>query len=279
MKFGVIGTNWITSRTLDSAGRCADFSLAAVCSRSQGRAEQFAREQGAPFAFDSLDGLAACGEVDAVYIAVPNSLHCVCALKMLNGGKHVLCEKPFASNLKEAERMFEAADKNDRLILELMRPLFAPSYPEIASGLSRLGTVRRASLVYNQYSSRYDNFKKGIIENAFKPGLSNGALMDIGVYCAAMMAALFGAPRAIDARAVRLAGGIDGQGVIIASYDGMLAELSYSKITQAVLPSVIQGEEGSIIIDFLPAPRSVRLEPRGQKPVDLFRRDEEYDAS
>jgi predicted dehydrogenase len=278
MKFGVIGTNLITERTLGSARQCSDFSLAAVCSRSKERAEQFARQQDAPFAFDSVDDLAACGDVEAVYIAVPNAFHCAYAVKMLNSGKHVLCEKPFASNSKEAKRMFEAADKNDRLILESMRPLFSPAYPEIQAGLARLGTPRRVSFVYNQYSSRYDNFKKGIIENAFKPELSNGALMDLGVYCTAMLVALFGVPQAVDARAVRLAGSIDGQGIIVACYDTMLAELSYSKISQAVLPSVIQGEDGSMIIDSLGAIRSIRLEMRNGETAGLFCQDEEYDG-
>lgn len=111
------------------------------------------------------------------------------------------------------------------------------------------GTIRRISFQYAKYSSRYDKFKEGIIENAFNPAFSNGALMDIGVYCVHPLVRLFGMPKKIIADSLLLSNGVEGAGTILASYDGMQAELLYSKITNNRLPSQIQGEDGTLVID------------------------------
>ena len=71
--------------------------------------------------------------------------------------------------------------------------------------------------------------------------------MDIGVYCVELMVALFGEPSEIISSSIMLGTDVDGQGAVIAKYDEFLAELSYSKISQAVTPCVIQGEEGSLL--------------------------------
>lgn len=64
-----------------------------------------------------------------------------------------------------------------------MRPDFDPAFDMIKNALPRIGKIRRASFEFCQYSSRYDRFKDGIIENAFNPALGNAAVSDIGVYC------------------------------------------------------------------------------------------------
>ena len=76
------------------------FALTAVCSRSIGRAEEFARRHGIEHLFTSVEEMAASNAVDAVYIATPNSLHASQSIICMNHGKHLLCEKPFASNAR-----------------------------------------------------------------------------------------------------------------------------------------------------------------------------------
>jgi predicted dehydrogenase len=178
---------------------------------------------------------------------------------MLNGKKHVLCEKTIASNRKELELMLKAANDNDVVLLEAMRSVFDPGFKVIADHLSKLGTVRRVTFQYCQYSSRYDNFKKGIIENAFNPTFSNGALMDIGVYCIHPLVKLFGMPQKIWGDAVMLSNGVDGAGTIMVKYEGMQGELIYSKIAHSRLPSQIQGENGCMIIKEIPDPKEITI--------------------
>jgi scyllo-inositol 2-dehydrogenase (NADP+) len=176
---------------------------------------------------------------------------------MLSSGKHVLCEKTIASNSEELNIMLKTAALNKVILLEAMREVFDPGFLEIANNLYKLGTIRRAIFNYCQYSSRYDNFKKGIIENAFNPKFSNGALTDIGVYCVHALVKLFGLCKDINAQGIMLNNGVDGAGTIIANYGDMQAELMYSKITNSYIPSEIQGEEGAMLIDKITNPKEL----------------------
>lgn len=223
------------------------------------KAVDFARKHGADLAFDSLEDMASCKEIDAVYVASPNSLHASQSIQMLKGGKHVLCEKSIASNQREFEEMKKVALEKRRILLEAMRSVYSPGFQAIRENLHKLGKIRRVSFQYCQYSRRYDNFKKGIIENAFNPALSNGALMDIGVYCVHPLVSLFGKPEKVISSSLKLSNGIDGAGTILTEYPDFQGELLYSKITDSRVPSQIQGEEGSLVIREIPDPQEVVL--------------------
>jgi predicted dehydrogenase len=259
VRFAVIGTNKITDNFLAAAKLCKEFKLVAVYSRTKEKAMQYASKYGTSLVYDDLEELAASKEVDAVYIASPNSLHAHQSIKILSGKKHVLCEKTIASNKKELEEMLKAAEENGVILLEAMRSVFDPGFKAIEDNINKLGTIRRATFQYCQYSSRYDNFKKGIIENAFNPAFSNGALMDIGVYCIHPLVKLFGMPKNIWGNAVILENGIDGAGTIMVKYEDMQGELIYSKIANSKLPSQIQGEKGCMIIKEIPDTREITI--------------------
>lgn len=98
--------------------------------------------------------------------------------------------------------------------------------------------------------------------NAFDPSLSNGAMMDIGVYTVYPMVALFGRPQAVDAQGVVLSSGADGQGAVNFRYEGMNATVLYSKIADSHLPSEIEGEEGTLLLDTIHDIRRVTRFPR-----------------
>ena len=259
INFAVIGTNFITDRLLKAAEHCAGFQLYGVYSRTAQRAKEYAVRYGAPKTYTTLEELAADENVDAVYIASPTFLHASQSLQMLNSGKHVLCEKPIASNTSELKKMLEAAQKNNKVLLEAMRPVFTPGMKAVEEGMKKIGTVRRVHFTYCQYSSRYDKFKEGVVENAFKPELSNGAIMDIGTYCIYAASYLFGKPKEIKAVGVQLEGSIDGTGSVLADYGDFLAELVYSKITNSYQVSEIQGEKGCMIIPHINIPEEVKI--------------------
>lgn len=259
IRFATIGTNFVVDWFLECAKKCNELEYVGTYSRDIKKAEQFGNKYGSYLFFDDLEELALSDKIEAVYIASPNSKHYEQAMLMIENGKHVLLEKPMASNAKEAELLIKAAKNNNVVLMEAMRTVFDPGFQTIESALKEIGTVRRATFQYCQYSSRYDKFKNGIVENPFKPELSNGALMDIGVYCVHPMIRLFGMPRQIQAQAVILPDSIDGEGTIIAKYDGMLAEMVYSKISDSKTPSQIQGEKGSIVIKEISNPREVTI--------------------
>lgn len=262
IRFATIGTNFITEWFLEAVGHCEGMAYAAAYSRNEETARAFAAKHGAGRWCTDLGELAAAEDVDAVYIASPNSLHCEQAILMMRHGKHVLCEKAIASNAGELEQMLAEARKHQVVLLEAMRPAFDPGLAAIRDLLPKLGKIRRVSFQYGKYSSRYDKFQAGIVENAFNPAFSNGALMDIGVYCVHPLVQLFGLPDQIHGEALMLPGGIDGAGTILAHYPQMLADLTYSKICDNRLPSQIQGEQGTMLIRDIPDPTDLTIHYR-----------------
>lgn len=249
IRFGIIGTGKIVERFLDIALTHENFELVAMYSRSIEKAEEFGKKYGATEFFDDLNEFAKSKDIDAVYIASPNSLHSYQAILCLENKKHVLCEKPMASNELEVKAMIDAAKKNNVLLMEAMRLTVLPNFLKVKENLHKIGKVRRYFASYCQYSSRYDKYKEGIVLNAFKRELSNGSLMDIGVYCIHPMINLFGVPNKIVSESMLLESGVDGQGSALFSYEGASGVVMYSKISDSKLPLEIQGEEGTIIID------------------------------
>jgi scyllo-inositol 2-dehydrogenase (NADP+) len=269
VRFATIGTNWITESFIEAAKQIEDFTLAAVYSRTEEKARKFAQKTGAARTFTDLEELAKSKDIDAVYIASPNSLHAEQAILLMDHGKHVLCEKPMASNTKEVQAMIDAARRNGVVLMEAMKTTPLPNFQAIRKHLHKIGKIRRYFASYCQYSSRYDAYKQGTILNAFNPAFSNGALMDIGVYCIYPMVVLFGKPNRLQASSLKLESGVDGEGTIIFTYEDMDAIVMYSKITNSYLPAEIQGEDGSILIDAIHTPTKVEIRYRDGRVEDV----------
>lgn len=262
VRFGVVGTNFITDWMIAGALQDSRFELVAVCSRTQETADKFAAKHNISHTFTSLEEMASSPLIDAVYIASPNFMHAEQSILCMTHGKHVLCEKPFASNAEEAKRMIETSVKCNVTLMEAMKPTLTPNFISTINHLEKIGKVRRYVSSYCQYSSRYDKFKQGIVLNAFKPELSNGAVMDIGVYTIYPMVVLFGSPQEVIASGTLLSSGTDGQGTAIFKYDGMDATVFYSKIADSYLPTEIQGESGTLMLDRINKIGNVKYIPR-----------------
>lgn len=271
MRFGVIGTNWITEEFIAAGREVSGFSLAAVYSRTRERAEQFAEKHGAPHVFTDVARMAESGVIDAVYIASPNSFHARQAILCMEHGLHVLCEKPMASHAQEVQAMITAARENGVLLMEAVKSTLAPNFQAIRDNLHKLGKIRKYVAANCQYSSRYDAYKNGTILNAFDPAFSNGALMDIGIYCLYPLAVLFGKPISIKAEAVLLESGVDGEGSILLKYEDKEAVVIYSKITDSYLPAEIQGETGTMVIDRINHLARIEIRYRDGRVEDVTR--------
>ncbi len=251
MKFTTIGTSKITELFIEATQMVDGMEYYGAYSRNLERAKSFGLRFGATAFYDDLQEMAKDPAVDGVYIASPNVYHCQQAVLMMEYGKHVICEKPVASTYEEANRMITYSKKQGVVFLEAMKPIFTPAFQVLEEQLNSIGRIRQVDFQFCQYSSRYDNYKKGIIENAFKKELSNGAVMDIGVYCIHPTIYLFGAPKSISAKGILLPNGVDGAGTITLEYSDMIANLTYSKITSGQLESQIQGEDGTLLIDYI----------------------------
>lgn len=279
IRYATIGTNFIVDRFLDAARQNDQLHYAAVYSRNADTGASFAAKYQVNRIYTNLAELAAADDIDGVYIASPNSLHYEQAALLLAHNKHILCEKTITSNTKELRHLIELANTHHAVLLEAMWSVYTPGYKVVTDNLGKLGTIRRASFNFCKYSSRYDNFKQGIIENAFDLTFSNGALMDIGVYCIHPMVRMFGMPKEIKTDSLLLHNGIDGAGTIMAVYDTMQAELIYSKITDSRLPSQIQGEQGTMLIKSINNPHEIIFVDRNGKEDVLFSASNAADMS
>lgn len=253
MRFGIIGTNWITDKLIDAGKDTEDFQLTAVYSRNEDTAKAFADKYGVENIFTDLQKMAESDKIDAVYIASPNSFHSQQSILFLKNKKAVLCEKPGTSNLRELEEVIKTAEENNTLYMEAMKIPFIPTYSALKENLHKIGKIRRVVAEYCQHSSRYEDYKKGDIKNAFKREFSNGSLMDIGIYPLFFVLSLFDIPESINATGLVLENGkgIDGQGIINMNYKDMDITVFFSKISNSYVPSEIMGEDGSFLIEHI----------------------------
>lgn len=271
IRFGVVGTGWITDAFIKGASLDKDFKLCAVYSRSAEKAKEFAKKYSVENIFTDLEEMAKSNLIDAVYIASPNSLHAEQSMLFMNHKKHVLCEKPLASNSNEVKNMIKASRDNNVALMEALKTGFLPNFKAVKENLDKLGEIRRIVANFCQYSSRYDSFKEGRHCNVFDPAFSGGSLMDIGIYCTYFIMSLFGVPKDVIATGEILGTGVDGQGTLCLQYDGMEGVVIHSKITDSVVSSEIQGEAGNMVINKISVPRNITIYYRGGNIQDISR--------
>lgn len=273
MRFGIIGSNFVCDKFMQAATLIEDLEVVSVCSKNINNAKSFADKYNITNTTNNYHDLLDLN-LDAVYIAVPNSLHKDLAIFFLENKIAVLCEKPMASNIDEVKEMIKASNDNQTLLAEAIIPLFTNAFKVIKDNMHKLGKVRRAVLGYGQYSSRYDAYRQGEILNAFDPKLSNGSIMDIGVYPLSFALGLFDKPDNVFANSYNLDSGVDGLGSLILGYADKEVIIMHSKITDQIFLSEIQGEDGTIQFDDIFYPKKVIFTPRLGKSEELYIEDE-----
>lgn len=259
VRFGIVGTGKITEEFIMSARAGGEADPVAVYSRSLETGSAYAEKHAIHHLFTDLEEMLRSGKVDAVYIASPNSLHAPQAVACLERGIPVLVEKPAASNAAEFETMTAAARKSGTLLMEAMKSTLVPAFDALRAQLPKLGAIHHYFASYCQYSSRYDAYLAGEYRNAFDPALSNGSLMDIGIYGVFPAIQLFGAPKSVQASAGLLSTGVDGHGSLILQYGEMDAVIMHSKNSDSWLPAEIQGEKATLRLNRINLPEGVEI--------------------
>jgi predicted dehydrogenase len=195
---GVLGAARIVPTALLTPARSVpEVAVTAIAARDPRRARVFASRHGIPRALAGYAELVDDPEIDAIYNPLPNGLHCAWTLRALAAGKHVLCEKPLASNADEAEQMAEAAEKAGRVLMEAFHWRHHPLAARMIA-IANDGTLGRVQRIETNMcvplmlpgNIRYDY------------GLGGGATMDTGCYAVHMLRHLAGAePEVIRAEA------------------------------------------------------------------------------
>jgi predicted dehydrogenase len=250
INFATIGSGWITDSFIKSAHATGSWKLIAVFSRSQSSADAFAKSHGVTGTHITLESLASDKQIQAVYIASPNSLHYEHAKQILSAGKHVILEKPATSTLQELRELFELAKAKGVFLLEAYRHIQEPNFKALQKAITeKLGPVYGASLNYASRSSRYNNVLAGETPNIFSLDYSGGALVDLGVYPIAAAVALFGAPVSQTYKPFVIRTGADGGGIIVLNYPDFGVSINASKIYTSAAPSEVFGERGTLRVN------------------------------
>ncbi len=262
-RIGIVGTSSISERFAEAVDLVDGVEVSRVASRDEKRARAFADAIGAPHVAVGLAELLSASDVDAVYLASPNALHAEQVRQAVDAGIPVLVEKPAVLSAADWDAAVSHARERGVVLLEAMRSGYDPGLEVVRGLLPRLGPVRRVSFRYEKWSARYDHVLAGEQTNIFDPALGGSALRDLGVYPLHALVRLFDAPRSIRGVRVGIASGTDGLGSALAAYEGFVADIAWSKITDTALPSEIQGEDASLSIDAIDAPRRLVLTTRG----------------
>ena len=249
VRLGIVGTGFIAQEVIPQLRKWG-IEPEAVC--------------GTPHSADVLENLCSINQIsehyfdyenmlseaniDTVYIAIPNNLHFEFSQRALQHQKHVIIEKPMTSNLKEAEELFQTAERQKVFLFEAISTIYLENYRKIQEWLPRIGEVRIVMLNFSQYSRRYDAFRNGDILPAFDPGKSGGALMDLNSYNLHYMTGLFGSPQSVSYYA-NIERGIDTSGIVMLDYGAFKGTAIAAKDCHAPSCSVIQGTNGYISQD------------------------------
>ena len=197
MRVGILGTGQIIKEFLPIAN-ALNFEEVSIFGREVRRTdiEALARQYGIEHCYYDYDEMLD-GDIDTIYVALPNFLHYSFAKKALEAGKNVILEKPATANVNELEKFCIIAENKDKILIEAMTTHYLPAYQSIKADLRKLGNIKIISVNYSQYSSRYDSFKRGEILAAFDPQKAGGALMDLNVYNINFIVGLFGKPKRV----------------------------------------------------------------------------------
>jgi predicted dehydrogenase len=178
VRIGVLGAARITpAAVVKPARRSSEAEVVAVAARDPSRAEAYASKHGIPRVFDSYAELLAAPDVDAIYNPLPNGLHAQWTIAALEAGKHVLCEKPFTSNVQEAEAVAAAAERADLVVMEAFHYRYHPLADRMRALVEtgELGTLEHVEAALCFPLPRFSDIR-------YQYDLGGGATMDVGTY-------------------------------------------------------------------------------------------------
>ncbi|RAM38803.1 Gfo/Idh/MocA family protein [Arthrobacter globiformis] len=245
LRWGILGTGFIAGlQTQDLIEN--GFTVQAVGSRTLPSSRAFGDNHSIPTAHGSYEALVADPDVDIVYIATPHPFHHANALLALNAGKHVLVEKAFTINAREAQELVALAESKGLVALEAMWSRFLPHMIRLREVIQEgtLGEVRKVVASHKQ------NLPKDPAHRLNDPALGGGALLDLGVYPVSFAFDVLGTPESIRASASMTATGVDRQTAAIFEYaDGQQAILDCALDTAGNNRAVVIGTEGWIDIE------------------------------
>ena len=255
MKLGILGTGYIAEMVAPALAALPEITCYAAASRTPGKAEVFAREHGFEKACTSYEEMLSDPEVELVYVATPHSHHFEHMMLCLEYGKHVICEKAFTLNARQAEAVFAAAKQKGLYVAEAIWTRYMPSRQMLneilCSGIIGKPNTLTANLSYPISGVR----------RIFDPALAGGALLDIGVYGLNFALMHFGGDIVrVESSVSKMETGVDGMETITLFYrDGRMAVLTHSVYCRSDRMGCIHGDKGYLVVENINNPQSIRV--------------------
>ena len=249
MKWGILATGTIAAKFAETVNLMEDVqTLAACASRTMEKAEAFRTKYNIARAYDSYEAMMRDPDVDAVYIATPNNMHYGNCVMCLEAGKHVLCEKPFTVDRKEAERLFALAEEKGLFIMEAFWIRFLPALQKMKE-LIETGVIGDVIWARSDYGFVAKGARK---DRKFDSSLAGGALLDIGIYNLGFMRMVMGdiQPESFDSHYHINEYGTDDFSTILLRYPGGKSAVVTTSIgINMTRYAVVYGTKGSISLD------------------------------
>jgi predicted dehydrogenase len=214
--WGILGTGKIAVRFAEDLQHVPGAVLTAVGSRTAEAAESFGDRFRIPHRHSGYGELVRDPEVDLVYVATPPALHAEHVRLALEAGKHVLCEKPFTLNARQAADLIALARERRLFLMEAMWMRFLPAIVDARRILAE-GTLGEVRMLSADFGLRFTFEPQGRL---FAPELGGGALLDLGVYPVSLALMVLGRPATIVSLATMGPTGVDDQSGIVFHYSG-----------------------------------------------------------
>lgn len=255
MKVGILGAGRIAAVLAETMNKMPEVECYGVASRDLQKAKTFAKEHGFQHAFGSYEGMLADENVELIYIATPHSHHYGHIKMCLEAGKHVLCEKSFTVNEKQAAEVFRIAREKNLLLTEAIWTRYMPSRKIINDLLDQkvIGDVQKMTANLN-----YPLLDK---ERIVKPELAGGALLDVGIYPLNFAYMHFGDHvKKIISVAQMTDAGVDEENAMILQYeDGKMAILNSGIHGKSDNEGVFYGSTGCMVVENINNPENVKI--------------------
>ena len=255
MRVGYIGAGNISGQMAETIARMSEVENYAVAARDPERAREFAERWGFSRAYGSYEELLADPDVDLVYVALPHSHHHRWTIAALEAGHHVLCEKAFAANERQAREMIECARERGLLLAEAIWTRYMPSRKMIDEIVSS-GEIGEVTTVAANLGYRVDGNAR-----MTDPALAGGALLDLTVYPLNFASMVLGnGIRRIAASMVPAATGVDGQDNVMIEYEsGQMASLFSTMYAMTDREGQILGTKGFVTVENINNPQVIRV--------------------
>ena len=246
MKVGIVGNGMIVPIAIEAMLR-AEIKVTALWCRNEAKGKPIVEKYQIQNQYTDYHAFLNDDSFDTVYIGLTNALHYQYAKDAILARKHVIVEKPFTISTAEAKELHALALEHECMLFEAIISRYSKNYEHLKDEIVKIGKIKLVQANFSKYSSRHDEFRKGIITPTFDKAHGGGSLMDLNVYNIHFVVGLFGLPKKVQYYPNLAENGVDTSGILIMEYPDFQAVCTAAKDSTSNPFVIIQAEDGTIV--------------------------------